>query len=240
MRISKLFFSSWSSVGLTMASSSCRLRRKPLRTDWRCRETGTKRIGARCAESALSASVHRSRPMARYKVLAPPSSRPVRAALKMESRLPSRASGATLASSSLLARASMAMSSTGVRPPRLVWTCATRGSAPSMRLGSGRILNSEPSDRASSMPARSGATNCSVDLVGLKFSSRFRSVRSSSFDFHFESRPSGVSSVGRSSGVRNSGSSSGSSGVGSIATGTSVASVSTRLICAVREGSGLI
>ncbi|OIQ71322.1 hypothetical protein GALL_470620 [mine drainage metagenome] len=120
MRSSKLLFKSWSSVGLMMASSSWRLNLKPLRTDWRWSETGTRRMGARCVVSAFSASVHRSKPMAKYSVLAPPSSRPVRAALKIASRFPSSASCWTFARSSLLASASSAISSTGVRPTRLV------------------------------------------------------------------------------------------------------------------------
>ena len=62
---SKLVLSRCSSVGLTMASSSWRIRRKPLRTDWRCSVTGIRSSGARCTASELSASVQRSRPIAR-------------------------------------------------------------------------------------------------------------------------------------------------------------------------------
>ena len=81
MRSSKLVLSNCRSVGLTMASSSCRASRKPARTDWRCNVTGINNIGALCTTSVLSTSVHCNKPMARYRVLAPPSSRPMRAAV---------------------------------------------------------------------------------------------------------------------------------------------------------------
>ncbi|MNV57659.1 hypothetical protein D3C71_1500020 [compost metagenome] len=223
-----------------MVSSSCRTSRKPLRTDWRCRDTGTRIRGARCAFSAPGVSVQRSMPMARYSVLAPPSSRPVRAAPKMVSRLASSASWATRAISSLLDSASSAMSSSGARPPRPMWTSAMRGSLPSISAaGKGRMRNSLPSTMASSSRPRSGTTSGSVDLVILKFSRRLRSVRSRRRDFHLARRPSGVSSAG-SRLMTNSGSSGGNSGVGSMAAGCSAGSVSPGVTDTTRDGSGLI
>ena len=159
----------------------------------------------------------------------------------MASRWPSSASACTRASSSCLPSASSATSSSGLRPaPRLACTSATRGSAPSMRLGKGRILKSRPSSNESSSSERSGATSCNVAFVGLKLSSLLRSVRSSRRDFHFDRRPSGVSSPGRSSERKASMSSSGRSGIGSMAAGVSAASSSPGAGAMARDGKGLI
>ena len=199
-----------------MASSSWRTSRKPERTDWRSSVTGTSRMGARCEASARSVSVQRSSPKARNRVFAPPSSSPSRALRNRPVSVASRSSGASLTSSSRPASALRAISSQGVWPVRLRRTSDERGSLPSMISGSARRRNSLPSDSASSSAARSGAAMRSVDFDGLKLSSRLRRVRSSSFDFHFDSRPSGVSSGLASTILSSAGSSGGRSGMGSM------------------------